>query len=372
MRTISVSNKLLNPKGSFSMRALFSLSVLIFLLTTNSSRAQEVVELPFTPLDSSIKKLLNKLEKIDEADNSQYVELCINTLNKFDDKKNRYDLIYWILAPQYAKLKQYDKCFEILKKGQDEGLYYFIREGNRMYPPYLQELENWNKSEYVSLIKQNEFLKEEANKSSNTEYIIQLPPDYNEKNKYPLFLIMHGGIGNIRSMQSNYSSTKLKSDYIVAYFQGSTRQGTNSRSFSREKWRTRIEEGFKQIIQKYPIDTNHVILAGPSAGGARSLILGLRNTISAKGLLLSFAVDPGSLDSLAYIDAANRGLKIALICGENDWAIKQQKELAYKFDKYGIPNRFVVFPEKGHEFPDNWPYYIDTSLEFILEENKKE
>ena len=30
-------------------------------------------------------------------------------------------------------------------------------------------------------------------------------------------------------------------------------------------------------------------------------------------------------------------------------------------------NRFVVFPEEGHGFPENWPYYLDTSLEFLME-----
>lgn len=352
------------------MRTLLVLSVLMFLSTINSSLAQEVVELPFVPLDPNFIKLSSTLEEIDEADNSKYIELCINALNKFNNPNIRYDLIYWELAIQYAKLKKYDKCFEILKKGQDEGQYYFIIEGDREYPSYLKELKKQNKNEYTSFIKQNKFLIEEANKSSNTEYMIQLPSGSNEKKKYPLLLVMHGGIGSIRSMQSNYSSPKLKNDYIVAFFQGSIMQGTNSRSFLRENWRNRVEEGFKQIIQKYPIDTSQVILAGPSAGGARALLLGLRNIIPAKGLLLSYAVAPGNLDSLAYIDAAGRGIKIALICGENDWAIKQQKELAYKFDKYGIQNRFVVFPEKGHEFPDNWSYYLDTSLEFIFKKNE--
>ena len=45
---------------------------------------------------------------------------------------------------------------------------------------------------------------------------------------------------------------------------------------------------------------------------------------------------------------------------------KRQKKLGYLLDKYDIENRFVVFPDKGHEFPDNWPYYLDTSIDFIF------
>jgi hypothetical protein len=348
------------------MRTLIYFFIFVLFFTFNSSMAQEVVELPFQPLDSNFITLVNTLEEIEEADDSKSIDLCINALNQFDDQIIRYNLIYRKLAFYYASLKQYDKCFDILKKGQEEGLYYFIREGNRIYPPFLKELAN--NSEYESFIEQNKLLKNEANKTANTEYMIQLPDGYNDTKKYPLFLVMHGGIGSIRNLQKYYSSPKLQNDYIVAYFQGSTKQGTSSRSFAREKWRSGIKDGFEQIIQKYPVDTNNVIIAGPSAGGARSILLGLNNIIPSKGLLLSYAVAPRNLDSLVYKESAKRGLKIALLCGENDWAIKQQKELGYKFDKYGIPNRFVVFPEKGHEFPDNWSYYLDTSLEFILKE----
>ena len=110
-------------------------------------------------------------------------------------------------------------------------------------------------------------------------------------------------------------------------------------------------------------------MAGPSAGGYRSLSLGLNDEIPAKGLLLSFAVNPSVWDSTLYLKSAERGLKVALLCGENDWAIKQQKKLGYWFDKYGIKNRFVIFPEEGHGFPENWTYYLDTSLDFILKED---
>ena len=85
---------------------------------------------------------------------------------------------------------------------------------------------------------------------------------------------------------------------------------------------------------------------------------------------MSFAVYPIELDSTLFLNAAERGLKVALLCGENDWAIQQQKKLGYLLDQYGIRNRFVVFPEIGHGFPENWPYYLDTSVDFILKEDK--
>jgi len=86
---------------------------------------------------------------------------------------------------------------------------------------------------------------------------------------------------------------------------------------------------------------------------------------------LSFPVYPRDSDSTLFIQSAERGLKISMLCGENDWAIRQQKKLGYLLDKYGIRNRFVVFPEEGHGFPENWSYYLNTSLAYLLENTEE-
>ena len=111
-----------------------------------------------------------------------------------------------------------------------------------------------------------------------------------------------------------------------------------------KEWQPKIKQGYEEIVSKYSVDTTQVILGGPSAGGYRSLILGLNNTIPASGLLLSFAVYPRDADSTLFIQSAERGLKVALLCGENDWAIQQQKKLGYKLDTYGITKSFCCIP----------------------------
>lgn len=339
----------------------------IILININPSYSQEVNELTFEPLDKDFIELKRALQEIGITDDQRSIDLCLMGLDKFTDMSIRNNLIYWKLSFHYANLEQYDKCFEILKQGQNEGLFYFIRSGSNTFPPYLVELEKFD--EYEAFLEKNKALKDEAAKTSKTEYMIQLPEAYDENIKYPFMIIMHGGIGDITAMQFNYISKMLNSDFIVAYFQGGRMAGSFSRYFSREDWLGEIKQGYEQIVSNYPVDTNNIILAGPSAGGYRSLVLGLNNEIPAKGLLLSFAVNPRIWDSTLYIKSAERGLKVALLCGENDWAIQDQKKLGYWLDKYGIENRFVVFPEEGHGFPENWIYYLDTSLDFILKED---
>jgi len=247
-------------------------------------------------------------------------------------------------------------------------MFYYIRSGDRPFPAYTPELEKLEG--YDSFLEKNQALKDEAGKTSKAEFMVQLPDNYSETNRYPLMLIMHGGWGSIPDIQYSYISEKLKSEFIVAYFQGSIVRASGLRSFEMEGWQPKIRQGYEEIVSRYAVDTTRIVLGGPSAGGYRSLILGLEHIIPTSGLLLSFPVYPMDTDSTFFIQSAERGLKVAMLCGENDWAIQQQKKLGYLFDTYGIQNRFVVFPEEGHGFPENWPYYLDTSVDYLFSDDE--
>ena len=352
------------------MKKIALLIIAVFILVCiQDSYTQNILELPYKPLDKEFSSFTKTLKGIDITDVQRSIDLCIEALDKFQDMNIRNNLIFWELSFHYASLKQYDKCFEILKLGQDEGLFYYTRTNGNVFPPYLKELEKLDG--YEAFIAKNTALKDTANQHKTFEFMVQLPADYTKNKDYPLMLIMHGGIGSIPNLQFNYHSEKLQEDFIVGYTQGDTFFGSYSRAYSRENWNAQIKNVYQLIISRYTVDTTQVILAGPSAGAYRSLLLGLNNSIPAKGLLLSFAVYPRESDSTLFIQAAEKGLKVALLCGENDWAIQQQKKLGYYLDKYEIENRFVVFPEEGHGFPDNWSYYLDTSVDFILSNDSK-
>ncbi|MEN8250332.1 MAG: hypothetical protein ABFS32_15470 [Bacteroidota bacterium] len=338
----------------------------IIAINTLVIYGQETMELDFKALDPEFIELKQTLKEINSADDKKSIDLSLKALEKFKDTSIRFDLIFWELSIHYANLKQYNKCFDILKLGQQEGMFYYIRSGDRAFPSYTTELEKLDG--YAAFLEKNQAFIDEASKTSKAEFMVQLPDNYDKTNNYPLMLIMHGGIGSIAGIQYNYISSKLKSEFIVAYFQGSKVRASGLRSFVMQEWQSKIRQGYEDIISKYSVDTTRVILGGPSAGGYRALILGLNHAIPASGLLLSFAVYPRDTDSTMFIKSAERGLKVALLCGENDWAIQQQKKLGYEMDNYGITNRFVVFPEEGHGFPENWSYYLDTSLEFLMED----
>ncbi len=314
-----------------TMRKIKLLLVAAFILVyVHESNSQNIVELPYKALDKETTDLMKSLKEIDEKEDQNSIDQCIEALDKHEDMNVRYNLIFWELSFRYASMKQYNNCLDMLISGQDEGLFYYFRTGEQIFPPYLSELEKLDG--YESFIAKNKELKEAANKNTTLDFMVQLPTDYIKDSTYPLMLIMHGGIGNIPSLQHNYLSENLQEHFIVVYTQGDKYFGSYSRVYDHEKWEDNMKNVYHQIISKYSVDTTQTILAGPSAGAYRSLLLGLHNTIPAKGMLLSFSVYPRDTDSTLFLDAADRGLKVALLCGENDWAIQQQKKLGYYLD----------------------------------------
>jgi hypothetical protein len=199
------------------MKLLKLVLLVTFLLHCNCVIfAQNINQLKYKPLDKDFTELTNKMKQV-ESDDSKSIDLALKGLKKIKNAANRYNLIFWKLSFHYANLEQYDKCFEILKKGQEEGLFYYLGTEERVFPPYRKELEKFE--DYEEFKFKNETLKENANKTNTVEYMVQLPNDYDQNMSYPLMLIMHGGIGNIPDLQYYYQSEKLSEEFIVRYRQ---------------------------------------------------------------------------------------------------------------------------------------------------------
>ena len=63
--------------------------------------------------------------------------------------------------------------------------------------------------------------------------------------------------------------------------------------------------------------------------------------------------------------------RAALLTGEHDPRLPYQKKLGVWLDEQAVPNRFVVFPEKGHEFPEDFSHHLDVSLAYLLQREEQ-
>jgi predicted esterase len=281
-------------------------------------------------------------------------------LKKSDHKYDRY-IITFHLTFFYAQAKEYEKCLDLLIAGQQEGFFFPAITGNFTWPEYLSELKKLER--FNSWSQENKRRQEQAQKNAKAEYFIQTPTGYTKDKTYPLLLVFHGGIDSNISSYANWQSPKLQSEYIVAYIQGNAVRGSFHRGLG-SKRQAIAKQAYQQIIQKYAVDTNRVMVGGASAGAMEAFAIAQDQIIPVTGAILAFP-GPCKCDEAKLKRAAKEGLRVALLTGENDGALRYQKELGVFFDKVGLPNRFVVFPGIGHQFPEDFSAQIDISLDYI-------
>ncbi len=285
-----------------------------------------------------------------------------STFRETHNDYQKYSALF-TLSFHYGEQQQYGKLLHLLQDGQKQGLFLPFMTGQRTWPGYLEELAKLDG--YDELIQRNEELREEAQKGAVAEYMVQLPAGYTAEKSYPLLMVFHGGVGSHLNSYYYWQSPKLQANYIVAYLQGHKVRGSYARSFD-ENWTAVAQKTYREIVGKYAVDTTRVLLGGQSAGGRQSVVLAMENSIPVSGLILAFPVKPLELDTTRVRAAARRGMRAAILTGENDHRfLKGQKEMAVIFDRMGLPNRFVVFPFIGHEFPADFSRQIGVSLDFI-------
>ncbi|WP_370980158.1 hypothetical protein [Agaribacterium sp. ZY112] len=340
------------------------LFALVFLLWHGLLMAKEPQEIAYKPLNPSYIELTKLLNTDLVNDDEQSIKVSLQALNTQKSSFARYNLIYWELAFHYANLKQYNQVMSVLQLGQDEGLFFFFQDGEQPFPAFLSELKS--QQGFEKFYKQNQALIAKANDTSQMQYMLQIPNTYNKDKNYPLLIIMHGGIGSINDLQYHFDSERLQSEFIVAYVQGAALAGFFGRRFKEGSWQVDINKIYQLITSQYSIDLEKVVLAGPSMGAMRSIQLAISKSFPVKGLLLPFPVIPSGLTRETYDTWAKSDLRMAIMSGEHDWAFDAQKQFFIQLEAHSVNNRFLIFPELGHEYPDDFQRHINSSLSYLL------
>lgn len=343
------------------------IKLIIIFLCLSSIRltlfSQEIKELKVNEIVNG-KEFWDLYRSIEFLKKTDTLAFMLKLENVFSKTKNSFTKckILEELGPLYVSTKQYDKCLKMCEALIDSGMSVFFKYWGETYPEYTKSFQNNDK--FISLLNRNNKLVDEVNKNSKVEYYIQKPENYNEKIRFPLLIVFHGGIGNIQDMQNYWTSTILSKDYLVAFVHGKDYKCSYTYSYGKNVI-SDLKKTYKKITEEYLIDTTKVILSGPSAGGMFSIELAINEHINAQGLILAFPVKPDNFSADKIYNAGIKGFKISMICGENDWAIQSQKEMSVIFDKLGLKNKLIIFPDLGHDFPKEFSTYIDNSINYI-------
>lgn len=346
-----------------------SIVLLVSLLIANFSLfGQGIQELKEIEIVSGNEfwALYNEVEPLKKTDTSLLINKLESVFLKTDNNYTRCKIMEE-LGPLYVSTKQFEKCLNMNEKLINSGISVYFQYWGETYPEYTRSFEKSEK--FISLLNRNNLLVIEANKNSKAEYYIQKPEKFKEGVRYPLLIVFHGGIGCIQDMQNYWNSTKLNKEFITAFVQGKDFKSTYNYSYGSNAI-SYMKDIYEKITENYLIDTEKVILSGPSAGGMYSVDLAINKHINARGLILAFPVKPENFNADNIMESGLKGLTVSMICGENDWAIKSQKEMSVIFDKLGVKNKLLILPGVGHDYPKDFSNQIDNSIDYIISKYK--
>lgn len=216
--------------------------------------------------------------------------------------------------------------------------------------------EKFTEREYKDdvVVAENKELNARSLANTRPTYEIMTPRGYAADKKYPLVLVLHGGSGSILHDKTLWKADQLQElpeGCIFAFLQSSQVFETNCYNWNDpDTARKDIRRLYDQIIAKYPVAADRVILMGMSQGGRTAIDAAIRHTVPARGFFVCRPLNPENLDREAVKQAAARGVRGTILAGKRDQT-PESEELNALFKELGLEHRYVVIPDMGIAVP---------------------
>ena len=233
---------------------------------------------------------------------------------------------------------------------------------------------NWNKNrfkdnhEFNRLAKIDKQIGDSLSNLAHVEYEVVLPTNYSLHKEYPLLFVFHGNNRNLLQSKPIWTSDVVKDKFITVYLQSYIYMSLSAYQWKLddEKTNKEFKEIYEQIIKQYHVNKSKVIFSAMSRGGSIAIDYAFNQFVPISGLVLNCPVIPKISDSSINAFVA-KNEKIAIITGENDWALKKQKDLINKVDSLDGNSKITVNEGLGHQFAPGFSTKLDGYLEWILE-----
>ena len=260
-----------------------------------------------------------------------------------------------------------EEAMDVWEQGVDEGYFYFVI-------PRSQTYEDVRKTErFRSALARNNQLRNAANEASQPSFEIIKPASYSPDRTYPMVMVIHGGNQSIVKAKGRWDPQAFGDDLIIAYVQSSRLAATKSYRwdlrgvdiYSRGMAQDEVLSMYREIVGRYPVDTEKVTLVGFSQGGNLALFMAAEGTIPAKGLIAGCPATQSPVSLETARAAASRGLTGTIFAGADDWTAAAAQTTVDNFAEAGISINHIVMEDKGHEFPDDFDMVLRDAVEKI-------
>ena len=309
--------------------------------------------------DSKIDQFYES-EKYDQA-----IALLKQNISNYPHKEFE---IYSNLMILYKEVGEIRNSIDIMSEANDKGYYFWFVPRDSAYNNFRREL--W----FKKALSVNNELRDKAQKLATPTYKVVLPEDYDINKKYPLIFIMHGGNQSIESSRTRWKSDEIYKNNNVAFIQSGWTVATNSFRWNlagRDLFHegTAIDEVkalYTDIIRKYPVNTEKVVLVGFSQGAALAMNMAIYNDINCIGVLAGCPFND-DIDDAHALDLKQRDVRFFVFTGDKDFSYKDTVKNMDILKKAEVKTLFKINKNMGHQFSEDIDEDIKKALILIFE-----
>lgn len=267
----------------------------------------------------------------------------------------RFDLAARLGKPELAE--------SIFEEALDAG--YFYSERTLRTDDDLQQMQG--RPAFEALVKRDLEILAEAQRHSHPELEILYHGRESAFGK-PLFIALHGNNSNVSKFRQ-YWGALWNSEWLVALPQSSQVSGRGNYVWNDMQVVEReLREHYAGLCASGRVDPGRLLISGFSKGGHAAIDTAIRGYLPVKGFL---AVAPYIGNPEAMIPhletIQNKHLRGFILAGGKDRkCIISATWLHDEMKKRGLYCEIKVYPELGHEFPDDFDSVLPEIIQFLL------
>lgn len=335
----------------------YALIIFLTIFTCSTIHADQVI--PWEEFEQKVDQL------IESEQNAQVIALLKENIENYPKKEFE---IYSNLINLYKGLGEIRNSIEVMFEANNKGYYFWLLPRESSYNNYRRE--SW----FKKALSLNNQLRDKAQTLLKPSYKVVVPEGYDNTKKYPLLFIMHGGNQNIEISQKRWKSGELYKNNIVAFVQSGWTVETN-----RFRWNlsgtdlfhdgTAIDEIkilYQEILAKYPVNTDKIVLVGFSQGATLAMNMAIYNDIKCKGVLAGCPFNDDINENHA-LNLKKRDIRVYVFTGDQDFSYKQTVKNMDILKNTGVKLIFKINENRGHEFSPDIESDINKAMKLILE-----
>jgi predicted esterase len=292
---------------------------------------------------------------------------------KFPERRAKTS--YWIGCLQ-SRLGESEEALQTLETASKDGIWW--AEQALMMEPDLEPLQS--RPEFKAIIAESQRLKQRALSTAKPGVMVLTPRNFSPEERHSPIIALTPRVGHPGEFAEHWNSARNQG-FLLAVPHSS--QPISSEEYcwdDPERSEHDVAWAYKQVRDKYNIDSAKVIVGGFSQGAALAMYLSLNRTFPCRGFIAIAASDwvapevkPASQRDhpskafASFIRARDvRGLKGVVIMGEKDAFLPKIEVLLKGMIERGLNCKIDVVQNLGHEFPVDFDRRLESATNFLL------